>query len=236
MSPSHIQKSFDDDLHQIKSRIIGMAEMVHQELDDCMQAFSTRDAERADESAAADDLIDASEDIIDDLIVEAIVLHQPMASDCRRLIAALHMTRDLERVGDYAKNIAKHSIILDTLEPTGEEQRVLDLGHAVTTMLEETIRAYQHLDSNLAAMVRDQDEDIDLLYTKIFADLLKTGESPNNLQTASTHLVFVARSLERIGDHVTNIAEQVVYIVEGQKPQDERPKADDILSIHTQAD
>lgn len=227
MAGGHIQKSFDLDLQQVQRRVTLMAEMVSRELSDSIDAFIHRDETEAEETIAADELVDASERIIDNLIIESIVRHQPMASDCRRLIAALRISRELERVGDYAATVASHSRTLDRLQPTGEEQRVIDMGHAVHTMLEEVIEAYVDLDASKAELVRGQDVDIDELYTKIFTDLLIINRGDAELSSSCTHLAFVARSLERIGDHVTGIAEEILYIVNGEFPHDLREKADE---------
>lgn len=224
--PQHIKKSVDATLKQVHHKVLVMGEMVHRELTDTISAFISRDETEASESIAAEILVNASERIIDDLIIQSIVTQQPMASDCRQLIAALRIAKDLERVGDYAANIAKHSQTLDHLNLTGEEQRVIDMGHAVTTMLEEVIESYEKLDADKARLVRDQDVDIDELYTKIFADLLTINRKNPGLSDACTHLAFIARSLERVGDHITDIAEEVLYIVQGEFPPDDRAKAD----------
>lgn len=231
MSKKHIKSTFDKDLHKVHHEVTLMAEMASQELSDSIKAFAERDQQQATETIAADDLINASERIIDKHIIQTIVLHQPMASDCRDLISALRISRDLERIGDYASNIAGHSRTLDRLDPTGEEQRVIDLGHAVHTMMEEVIEAYIEQNAHKARIVRQQDVDIDELYTKIFSDLLNMNSRDASLSTACTHLAFIARSLERIGDHITDIAEEILYLVEGEFPPDERYKADESTTL-----
>lgn len=233
MTNNHIQQSFDNDLKNIKQHIIGMAEMVQLEVNESLSAFSERDEDQANDTMESDELIDASERIIDHQVVTAIVLHQPMASDCRQLIAALRISRELERIGDYASNIAMHSITLDQLELTGEEARVMDLGHAVLTMLEEAIEAYSELNAVKAELIRQQDEAIDELYSKIFNDLLQLNATKPNMVSAGTHLIFIARFLERIGDIVTNIAEEILFIVNGEFVETARPKADTTAYIRT---
>ena len=233
MRTDYIQSSFDIDMQRIHHEVVMMAEMASRELADSIQAFAERDQQQASETMAADDLVNASERLIDNHIIQSIVLNQPMASDCRHLIAALRISKDLERIGDYASNIAAHSSTLSQLEPTGEEQRVIDMGHAVHTMMQEIIEAFGDGDVKKAKLVRQQDADIDELYTKIFSDLL--GISSNNAAASSacTHLAFIARSLERIGDHITDIAEEISYIVEGRFPADKRLKADESTSQFT---
>jgi len=222
-SPNEV---FDSALAQVQHKVALMAEMVSQELSDSLEAFIHRDRQEASESIASDSLIDASERIIDNLIINSITNRQVDEDECRNLVAALRISRDLERIGDYAKNIANHSQTLDELKITGEEQRVIDMGHAVLTMLQEVIEAYATLDPVKAELARGQDVDIDELYTKIFADLLAINHGDASLASACTHLSFVARSLERIGDHITDIAEEVLYIARGEYPAEDREKAD----------
>lgn len=227
MKTDHIQSSFDRNLKKIHREVSIMAEMASQELSDSIQAFAERDQQQASETIAADDLVNASERMIDNHIIQTIVLNQPVANDCRRLIAALRIAKDLERIGDYATNVAAHSSTLSQLELVGEEQRVIDMGHAVHTMMLEVIEALNDEDVNKAKLVRQQDIDIDELYTKIFSDLLTISSNNAAASSTCTHLAFIARSLERIGDHITNIAEEILYIVEGEFPADERLKADE---------
>jgi len=228
---NHIQKSFDSDLLQVHNKITMMAEMVSQELEDSIQAFIERDLDQASDAAAADSLVNASERIIDNQIIATIVTHQPMASDIRQLIAALRVSRDLERIGDYASSIADHSTTLDQLEITGEEQRVIDMGHAVLTMINEVIQAFEENNAEQAELVRQQDEQIDELYSKIFSDLLEINTQNAQLASACTHLTFIARNLERIGDLVTDIAEEILYMVNGVFPDNKRHKADNTAFI-----
>jgi phosphate transport system protein len=233
MPNNHIQQSFDTDLEKIKQHIIAMAEMVNLEVNESLSAFAERNEDQANDTMESDELIDASERIIDNEVVRAIVLHQPMASDCRQLVAALRIGRELERIGDYASNIAMHSITLDQLDLTGEEVRVLDMGHAVLTMLEEVIEAYTEEDEKKAELILQQDEAIDELYNKIFADLLQINAENAGKASACTHLVFIARFLERMGDIITNIAEEVLFIIKGDFINDTRPKADNTAFIST---
>lgn len=223
MKTGQIQTSFVND---VQHKVNLMAEMVSQELSDSIQAFAERDQLQASETVAADALVNASERIIDELIIQSIVSHQPNASDCRHLIAVLRITKDLERIGDHAINIANHSTTLDRLELTGEEQRVIDLGHSVHTMLQEIIEAFVDFDVAKAQLVREQDYAVDELFTKIFTDLININTQKAQLSSACTHLSFIARCFERIGDHITDIAEEIIYTVEGKFPSDKREKAD----------
>lgn len=226
MNSQHTLKPFGRDLQLVQSKIVGMAQMVSQELSDSLQAFSKRDQERAIDAAGANDLINASERIIDDLIVKTIVLHQPMATDCRLLVAALRISKDLERISDYATNIANHSHTLDELDTTGAENLITKIGHAILNMMQDLITAYEQQDADAAEMLRAKDEEIDTLYTHAFADLVAISTQTPALSSACTHLILIARSLERIGDHITDIAEEILFVVNGEFPTDNRRKAD----------
>ncbi len=231
MKSDHIHTAFDNDLQEVRFKVIMMAEMVCKELSDSVQAFANRNQELANDTVEVDSLVNASERIIDDLVIKSIVLHQPVAKDCRELIAALRISKDLERIGDYSINIANHSMTLDTLEITGEEQRVIDMGHAVITMIEEVIESFRDQDASRAKLIRQQDEQIDELFSKIFGDLLAINSDNAKLSSSCTHLSFIARSLERIGDHITDIAEEILYTIEGVFPEDDRIKADESAFI-----
>ena len=226
MGSKQTDKSFDTELQQVRDKMIIMAQMVSSELSDSVHAFAGRDLEEASDTVAIEDLINASERLIDEHIIKAIAYNQPMAVDCKKLIAALRIAKDLDRIGNYASSIAYHSITLDQLEITGEEQRLIDMGHAVQTMMEEVIEAYVEEDVGKAEIIRDQDNSIDELYTKIFEDLLIISTNNGKMASACTHLAFVGRSMERIGDHITNIAEEIIYSVQGKFPEQERIKAD----------
>ena len=231
MSAQHTLKPFDHDLQQVHAQVVGMARMVHQELADCCQAFADRDKGEASDAVAADDLVNASERIIDDLVIQTIVLHQPMASDCRQLIAGLRISRDLERVGDYATNIANHSVTLDDLKATGVEQEVVDMSLSVLAMMQSFIDAYDETNIELAMKVRDQDENVDNLYTDIFTRLIKLSEEKPELSSACVHLTMIARSLERVGDHITDMVEEIIFIKTGSAPEESRHKADNTAFV-----
>jgi phosphate transport system protein len=226
MTTQHILKPFDKDLGLVHDKVLGMAEMVYRELADCLQAFSDRDENAASDAKAADFLINDSERIIDKLVVSTIALHQPMASDCRQLIAALRIARELERIGDYATNISNHSTTLDQLKITGEEQGVRDMGQAVQRMMRDAIEAFINQDVSASESIRQYDKEIDKQYTQLFTNLIAINKNNAELACACTHLIFIARSLERIGDHITDIAEEILFVVNGDFPEDDRTKAD----------
>ncbi|MCK5918580.1 MAG: phosphate signaling complex protein PhoU [Cocleimonas sp.] len=229
---SQTLKAFDKDIQLVSKRVIGMANMVSLELSNSFNAFSERNQDKAIDIARADVLIDATERIIDDLIVKTIVSHQPTAAESRLLISALRINKDLERIGDYATNIANHSRTLNQLELTGKEDNVQQMWQAVQTMLADVTQAYDTKDTKAAEVVRQKDSMVDEMYTQIFTDLIALNKENSAQSCACTHLIFIARSLERIGDHIVDIAEEVLYVVNGKFPEEERLKADESAFVN----
>lgn len=229
---SQTLKAFDKDIQLVSKRVIGMANMVSLELSNSFNAFSERNQDKAIDIARADVLIDATERIIDDLIVKTIVSHQPTAAESRLLISALRINKDLERIGDYATNIANHSRTLNQLELTGKEDNVQQMWQAVQTMLADVTQAYDTKDTKAAEVVRQKDSMVDEMYTQIFTDLIALNKENSAQSCVCTHLIFIARSLERIGDHIVDIAEEVLYVVNGKFPEEERLKADESAFVN----
>ena len=229
---SQTLKPFDKDIQLVSKRVIGMAQMVSLELSNSFNAFSERNQDKAIDIARADVLIDATERIIDDLIVKTIVSHQPTAAESRLLISALRINKDLERIGDYATNIANHSSTLNQLELIGKEDDVKKMWQAVQVMLTDVTQAYDTKDTEAAETVRQKDIQIDEMYTQLFTDLISLNKENSELSCACTHLIFIARSLERIGDHIVDIAEEILYVVNGKFPDDERLKADESAFVN----
>jgi phosphate transport system protein len=138
----------------------------------------------------------------------------------------------LERIGNYATNIANHSRTLDQLDLTGKEDDIQQMRQAVQTMLTDVTQAYTAKDANVAETVRQNDSKIDKMYTKIFTDLIAHNKENNRLNCACTHLIFIARSLERIGDHSADIAEEILYVVNEEFSENERLKADESAFVN----
>ncbi len=225
-------KPFDKDIQLVSKRVIGMAQMVSLELSNSFNAFSERNQDKAIDIARADVLIDATERIIDDLIVKTIVSHQPTAAESRLLISALRINKDLERIGDYATNIANHSSTLNQLELIGKEEDVKKMWQAVQVMLADVTQAYDAKNTEAAEVIRQKDITIDEMYTQIFTDLIALNKENAEQSCACTHLIFIARSLERIGDHIVDIAEEILYVVNGKFPEGERLKADESAFVN----
>lgn len=228
MEHDHIVKSFDEDLGRIDAIIAEMGGLAERQLAEAIEAMVKRDTELAEKVIQSDKRIDALEMELDDHAVRLLALRQPMAEDLRLVIAALKLASNLERIGDYAKNVAKRTLILSTMDPVGNATQTLArMAGQVQAMIKNVLDAYGARDINKAEDVRLSDEEVDLMHTSLFRELLTyMMEDPRNI-TASTHLLFIAKNIERIGDHATNIAETIYYRIKGEDlPGIERPKND----------
>jgi phosphate transport system protein len=226
MTSEHIVKSFDEQLNRLDNVIAEMGGLAEVQLAEAIDALIRRDSDRAAEIAAADARIDALEAQVDQLTVAMLALRQPMAADLRQIISALKASGILERIGDYAKNVAKRTSVISELPPVPPIATVRRLASVAQEMIKDVLDAYLGRDADKAEAVRLRDKELDTLYTSIFRELLTyMMEDPRNI-TACTHLLFVAKNIERIGDHATNLAEIVNFLVRGTMPADERPKED----------
>jgi len=226
MSQSHTVKGFDEDLRQLRSLISQMGGQAEAQIRDAVGALIQRDVDRAHEVISNDARIDQLELDAEKLAITTIALRQPLADDLREVVAALKISSVIERIGDYAKNIAKRSTVLSGMPRVEPMVIVPEMARLAALMLTEVLDAYAARDLQRARRVWQTDKELDDLYTSLFRSLLTyMVEQPGQI-TACTHLLFVAKNLERIGDHATNIAEIVQYIVTGAYPDDARPKAD----------
>lgn len=227
MVSDHIVKSFDDQLNRLGNVIAEMGGLAEAQLADAMEALIRRDTDRAIRVAAADKRIDGLESEVDQLAVSLLALRQPMARDLRDVIGALKVSSMIERVGDYAKNVAKRTSALAEVPPVPPAFTVARLGRLTQEMFKEALDSYIACDPESADRVWARDEEADALYTSIFRELLTyMMEDPRNI-TSCTHLLFVAKNLERVGDHATNIAEMTHFLVHGKAPAGERAKDDE---------
>ena len=226
MQHEHTVKSFDDELKQLDSMIAEMGGMAEANLAGAVDAMVRRDTESALVIKKADKKIDALEIEIDDHAVRILALRQPMADDLRAVIVALKTAAVIERIGDFAKNIAKRTQALSQCPDLGAAKTIKRMAGMAQNMMSDVLDAYVTRDADKADEVRLRDEELDSLYTSLFRELLTyVMENPKNI-TASTHLMFAAKNIERIGDHATNIAENVHFLVHGQMPEEPRPKGD----------
>jgi phosphate transport system protein len=227
MNEPHIAAAFDRDLESLQATIIKMGGLVEDAILNGAEALLTRDTEKAEQVRNGDKAIDALEDVVNDEAVRLMALRQPVSTDLRLVVSTLKLAQSLERVGDYAKNIAKRTSVLAELKPiNGGDATLRRMAREVQGMLKDTLDSFVRRDTALARDVVGRDQDVDQMYNALFREFLTFMlEDPRNI-TACMHLHFIAKNLERMGDLVTNMAEQVIYVTTGQRPDDNRPKGD----------
>ena len=227
MSNDHIVSSFKADLGRLDNMIAEMGGLAESQLSRSIEALCKRDLEAAEQIIPADKKIDALEEEIYEFTVKLLALRQPVADDLRIIISAIKISSVIERIGDYAKNISKRTIVLkEGPSLTGALNTVSRMGDLVQIMIKQALDAYIERDAEKAGDVRARDREVDLLHTSLFRELLTYMMEDPRYITPCTHLLFVAKNIERIGDHTTGIAEQVHFMVHGEMPADERPKGD----------
>ena len=236
MDEQHIQSVYDRDLESIQAHIMKMGGLVESQIVNAAIALETRDEELAIRVRDADAAIDALEEQVNEEAARLIALRAPTASDLRTVLTVLKISNNLERCGDYAKNMAKRTTVLIQMQPIeGASKALRRMAREVELMMKDALDAYIQRDEALALQVRQRDADVDQMYNALFREFLTfMMEDPRNI-TACMHLHFIAKNLERMGDHVTSIAEQVVYLVTGDYPEEGRPK-DDRTSLATHKD
>jgi phosphate transport system protein len=226
VSDNHIVKAYTEEIAQITGLISEMGGYAQVAVANAVEALRKRDSELATEVIEGDKRLDAMEAQVSTLVIRLLALRQPMAIDLRTVVASLKISSDLERIGDYAKNIAKRSLLLNDMPLTGPINSIHNLSRMVQVMLHEVLDAYAAGNAEISEQLRVRDEAVDAAHTGVFRELLTyMMEDPRTI-TASTHLAFIAKNLERIGDHSTNIGENVVFQVQGERPV-ERHLADD---------
>ena len=223
----HIASVFDRDLEAIQAMIMKIGGLVEASILDAAQALDTRDEELAERVRAADQAIDVLEEQVNTEAARLIALRAPTAGDLRTVLTVMKIAASLERCGDYAKNLAKRSVVLAQMSPIGDTGGAIRrMAKAVEQLLKDALDAYIHRDTELAEDVRNRDKDVDQMYNSLFRVFLTHMlEDPRNI-TACMHLHFIAKNIERMGDHATGIAEQVIYLVNGAMPEEPRPKGD----------
>jgi len=222
----HIVKSYDEDLGTLKTMLARMGGLAEEQLDNAIDALSRRDTALADRVIHNDERIDMLERQIEEKAVLTIAKRQPMARDLREIMVAIRVASDLERIGDLAKNTAKRAHAMPEALPRKLMAGLIRMGRLAQTELKNILDAFGRSDADLAMEVWRSDEELDALYNSIFRELLTyMMEDPRNIGLC-THLLFGAKNMERIGDHATNIAENVYYLVHGRTLAEGRPKKD----------
>ena len=214
----HIVKAYDEEIAQVTGLIAEMGGYAQEAVANSIEALRKRDGDMAAAVVDGDKQLDAMEAQVSSLVIRLLALRQPMAIDLRTIVASLKIASDLERIGDYAKNIAKRSLGMTERPPAGPVNSIHNLSRMVQVMLNTVLDAYAAGNAQVAEQLREQDEAVDAAHTSVFRELITyMMEDPRTI-TASTHLAFIAKNLERIGDHSTNIAENVMFQVLGERP------------------
>ncbi len=211
----HIVKSYDDEQQRLHNEILRMGEMSVAQLEAALDVVERRDDKAAERIIANDEAIDALEQEISHDVMR-LALRGPMATDLRIILAALRIAADIERVGDYAANVAKRSMALNMAPPVPHTNGLRALGALAVQQLRDVLAAYRDLDVDAAQRVRARDAELDTQYTSLFRELLTYMMEDARAITPCTHLLFMAKNLERIGDHATNIAENLWFRVHGE--------------------
>ena len=225
-SPEHLVKSYDLELKRLNAMICEMGGIVENQVALATNAIVMRDAEASARTVQEDVKVDALERDIEQFVIRMLALRQPMAADLRQIVASLKITGDLERIGDYATNVAKRGITLAQFNVPYSLTGLAHMAHLVQEQLKSIIDALATNDAAKAIEVWHADQAVDNLYNTIFRELITyMMEDPRNI-TPCTHLLFIAKNLERIGDHATNVAETIHYAATGSVLPDARPKGD----------
>ncbi|AER56852.1 phosphate signaling complex protein PhoU [Pseudoxanthomonas spadix] len=222
----HIVKSYDEEQRRLTGEILHMGEIAVAQLEAAMDVVDRRDDRAAQRIIANDEAIDLLEAQVSHDVMQ-LALRGPMARDLREILAALRIPTDLERIGDYAANVAKRSMALNTLPPVPHATGLRGLAQVAAQLVRDAMAAYRDSDAELALQVRERDAELDALYTGLFRELLTYMMEDARAITPCTHLLFMAKNLERIGDHATNIAENVWFLVRGDHPLPPRDKRDE---------
>jgi phosphate transport system protein len=223
----HTTKAFDSDLQELARTMAEMGGLAERQIAEAIEALTTRDSERAWRVVNVDAVIDGMQRTIEERAVEIIARRQPVANDLRQVVGILRISNELERIGDLAKNIGKRIIAINGEEmPRRSLRGVSHMANLMLAQLRDVLDSFARRDVAKAIDVWTRDQDLDRLYTSLFRELLvHMTENPVTL-TFGIHLMFCTKNLERMGDHATNIAEAVYYMVNGESLLRERPKAD----------
>lgn len=223
---AHIVASFDEDLVRVQAKISEMGGICEELLSKALEAVQTRDSQLARQVIDRDKALDAMERLLEEQVIRIIAHRQPVASDLRVLIAALKISSTLERTGDLAKNIAKRAIPLSSARSVKVTASIVRMGRQTLIQLSDVLNAHAARDVDQAVQIWNQDYEIDEMYNAIFREVVTYMVEDSRLIGSGAQLMFIAKNLERIGDHTTQIAEMVHYIVRGESLGDDRPKGE----------
>ncbi len=227
---NHIVKSYDEEQRGLLDELIRMGQMSVSQLEAALDVVERRDDKAAERVIGNDDAIDALEQQVNHDVIR-LIRRGPLAGDLRVILAALRVASDIERIGDLAANIAKRSMALNLAPPLPHTRGLDALGRMAARQVRDVLEAYVQRDGEAALRVRASDAELDTLYTGLFRELLTYMMEDARAITPCTHLLFMAKNLERIGDHATNIAENVWFLIHGEELMPPRDKRDDTNSV-----
>ena len=223
---NHIVKSYDDEQNALITELIRMGQMSAAQLEAALDVVERRDDKAAERVIGNDEAIDALEQQVNHDVIH-LIRRGPLAGDLRMILAALRVASDIERIGDYAANIAKRSMALNLSPPLPHTRGLDSLGRLAVRQVRDVLDAYVNRDGEAALRVRARDAELDTLYTGLFRELLTYMMEDARAITPCTHLLFMAKNLERIGDHATNIAENIWFLLHGEELMPPRDKRDE---------
>ena len=225
MPNSHIVSSFDADIKNLREKVVEMAKLVQEQFNNAEKALVNKDIDLANTVRVRDETVDQLEQEIEKKAIELIAMRSPMADDLREIISAIKICNALERIGDYAKNLSKRVIVLNEQNQFEMNTTVISqMISIIDIMNTDIIDAYVNRNSDKAISVWTRDLAVDNLFDSFFRELLThMMENPKSI-TSATHFLFIAKNIERAGDHITNIAEMIFYIIEGRQLEMVRPK------------
>lgn len=225
MKDPHIVRGFDRDLEAVQAMIMKMGGLVETALADAAKALETQDEMLAEQVRRGDRAIDELEEAVNAECARLIALRAPIATDLRTVLTVMKIASSLERCGDYAKNLAKRALVLGTMAPIpGAAGAIRRMARQVSAQLKDALDAFVSRDVGLAAEVRLRDQEVDQMYNALFREFLTHMMEDTRNISACMHLHFIAKNIERVGDHATTIAEQVIYLATGALPDEARPK------------
>ena len=222
----HIVKSFTEQLESLANSVAQMGGLAEAQFANAIEAIAKRDGKLAEAAVTSDERVDRIQQTIEEQALKVLALRQPLAVDLRSTLAAIKIANELERIGDLAKNIGKRALVLNREPPIRLTQSLARMGRQCLAQMKMVLDAYSDRDAEAARNVWRHDEEIDELYNSLFRELLTyMMEDPRTIGLC-THLLFIAKNIERVGDHATNIAETVYHMVTGSYMRIDRPKAD----------
>jgi phosphate transport system protein len=226
----HVIKQYEEELRRLRHMVLSMGTLAGEQLDAALAATEHPDTAVASRVVEREPDADRLQHQIDGLVIRLLALRQPVAIDLREIMSALQIANELQRICDYAENMAKRLLALGDAV-VGVRSSLVAVGRFAVTMVKDAMQAYAAEDAGKAQEVWERDRELDTMYTSLFRELVLFMIEDSRRITTGTHLMFIARDIERIGDRATNIAEAIRYLVIGVPVEEERPKADATKSM-----